>query len=190
MSVMSEQERLEKRINEILEQSFLGPYLKQLTITDIRFNGTQLRIQDNEIGRYFPPEQPSKEDVQKLVKQISDIQKGNFSHAEPQLDTEIGILRISGTHQRISIDGVNLAIRVSRPHLAISSIAALVTGDHEPLEQLFKVLMLAESNLIICGRTGSGKTEFQKLLVGYTAEDANIVLIEDTRDSHIKTLYP
>lgn len=187
---MSDQERLEKRINEILEQSFLGPYLKQLTITDIRFNGTQLRIQDNEKGRYFPPDQPSKEEVQKLVKQISDIQKGNFSHAEPQLDTEIGILRISGTHQRISIDGVNLAIRVSRPHLAISSIAALVTGDYEPLEQLFKVLMLAESNLIICGRTGSGKTEFQKLLVGYTAEDANIVLIEDTRDSHIKTLYP
>ena len=61
-----------------------------------------------------------------------------------------------------------------------------MTGDYEPLEQLFKVLMLAESNLIICGRTGSGKTEFQKLLVGYTAEDANIVLIEDTRDSHIK----
>ena len=41
MSVMSEQERLEKRINEILEQSFLGPYFKQLTITDIRFNRTQ-----------------------------------------------------------------------------------------------------------------------------------------------------
>ena len=59
--------------------------MKQLTITDIRFNGTQLRIQDNEKGRYFPPDQPSKEEVQKLVKQISDIQKGNFSHAEPQL---------------------------------------------------------------------------------------------------------
>ncbi|MEY2366367.1 ATPase, T2SS/T4P/T4SS family [Lysinibacillus capsici] len=190
MNVMSDQERLEKRINEILEQSFLGPYLKQLTITDIRYNGTQLRIQDNEKGRYLAPDQPSKEDVQKLVKQISDIQKRNFSHSEPQLDTEIGILRISATHQRISPDGINLAIRISRPHLAISSIADLVTGDHEPLEQLFKVLMLSENNLVICGRTGSGKTEFQKLLVGYTEEDSNIFLIEDTRDSHIKALYP
>ncbi|MFY2307171.1 ATPase, T2SS/T4P/T4SS family [Lysinibacillus fusiformis] len=190
MNVMSEQELLEKRINEILEQSFLGPYLKQLTITDIRFNGTQLRIQDNEKGRYLAPDQPSKEEVQRLVKQISDVQKRNFSHSEPQLDTEIGILRISATHQRISPDGINLAIRISRPHLAISSIADLVTGEHEPLERLFNILMLSEDNLVICGRTGSGKTEFQKLLVGYTEEDANIFLIEDTRDSHIKALYP
>src|SRR5690606_4660651 len=48
----------------------------------------------------------------------------------------------------------------------------------------------AESNIIIAGRTGSGKTETQKMLVGSIENDKVIALIEDTRDSHIKTLYP
>lgn len=187
---MNDQELQEKRINEILDKSFLGPLLKIESITDIKFNGTHLRIQDNEKGRYLAPDQPSEEMVKTLIKQIADVQKSTFTYIEPQLDTEIGILRISATHRRISPDGTTLAVRISRPRLAIESIGNIISGDYKDIEQLFKVLMLAENNLIIAGRTGSGKTEFQKLLVGYTADDSNIVLIEDTRDSHIKALYP
>ncbi len=187
---MNDQELQEKRINEILDNSFLGPLLKIESITDIKFNGTHLRIQDNEKGRYLAPDQPSEEMVKTLIKQIADVQKSTFTYTEPQLDTEIGILRISATHRRISPDGTTLAVRISRPRLAIESIGNIISGDYTDIEQLFKVLMLAENNLVIAGRTGSGKTEFQKLLVGYTADDANIVLIEDTRDSHIKALYP
>jgi len=187
---MSDLELLEKRINEILENSFLGPFLKNHSITDIKYNGTHLRIQDNNIGRYLAENQPTEDEVKTLVKKIADVQKFTFTHTEPQLDTEIGILRISATHRRISPEGTTLAVRISRPHLAIESIANVITGDYRDIEQLFKVLMLAESNMVIAGRTGSGKTEFQKLLVSYIADDANITLIEDTRDSHIKTLYP
>ncbi|UDK94850.1 Flp pilus assembly complex ATPase component TadA (plasmid) [Lysinibacillus sphaericus] len=187
---MNDQELQEKRINEILDKSFLVPLLKIESITDVKFNGTHLRIQDNEKGRYLAPDQPSEEMVKTLIKQIADVQKSTFTYIEPQLDTEIGILRISATHRRISPDGTTLAVRISRPRLAIESIGNIISGDYKDIEQLFKVLMLAENNLVIAGRTGSGKTEFQKLLVGYTADDSNIVLIEDTRDSHIKALYP
>lgn len=62
--------------------------------------------------------------------------------------------------------------------------------SNKDVEQLFKVLMQAKESVIIAGKTGAGKTELQKLLVGYTKDNDKIVLIEDTMDSHIKALYP
>jgi len=52
------------------------------------------------------------------------------------------------------------------------------------------VLVESETGITIGGRTGSGKTEIFKALVGFIPNDLNITLIEDTRDSHIKNLYP
>ncbi|MEK4031300.1 ATPase, T2SS/T4P/T4SS family [Pseudobacillus sp. FSL P4-0506] len=180
----------EKRIQEILENSFIGEYIKDEGITDIKFNGTSLRLQHNEKGRYPAPKQPSYEEVKRLIKQIADIQKEEFTNAKPELNTEIGFLRVNAVHECISEDGMTFAIRVSRPRLAVSSISDLTSGVHTDVENLLKVLMLAESNILISGRTGTGKTELQKLLVSFIDEDSNIILVEDTRDSHIKTLYP
>ncbi|MEG0258564.1 MAG: ATPase, T2SS/T4P/T4SS family [Lysinibacillus sp.] len=180
----------ENRIREILEDSFIGPYLNDEGITDISYNGTSLHIQHNENGRYKAPEQPSIEEVKVLVKQISDLQKGSFTNTEPVLDTEIGYLRLNAMHNAISPDGMTFAVRVSRPRLSAGSVADLITGSEDMVEKLLQVLVLAESNIVISGRTGSGKTEFQKLLVGFIPDDSKITLIEDTRDSHIKAIYP
>lgn len=184
---MNEQE---KRIHTILENSFIGEYLKDEGITDISFNGTSLRVQHNEKGRIVAEKQPTIDEVKQLIKLIADIQKKEFTNAEPVLDTEIGFLRINAMHEAISPDGMTFAIRVSRPRLAVSSVANLTIGKRVEVEQLLEILMLVENNMIISGRTGSGKTEFQKAMVGFIPNDSKITLIEDTRDSHLKTLYP
>lgn len=180
----------EKRIQEIFENSFLGPYLKDDGYTDMSFNGTAFRVQHNEKGRFEPEEQPTLEEVKVLCKQISDLQKGKFTNSDPVLDTEIGYIRLNAMHEAISPDGMTFAVRVSRPRLSAGSIADLTAGSSIEVEELLKVLILAESNIVISGRTGSGKTEFQKLLVGFIPDDSKITLIEDTRDSHIKAIYP
>ncbi len=180
----------EQRIYNLLNNSFLGPHMAIESVTDIKYNGTHLRIKDNVKAPYFAPIQPTEDDVKQLIKQIADVQQRTFTYAEPRLDTEIGILRINALHKRVSPDGTTLAVRISRPRLAIESLESLVPNNDEIVEQLFKVLMLAELNMVLAGRTGAGKTEFQKLLVGYMDENASIFLAEDTRDSHIKALYP
>lgn len=185
---MSDTEK--EQIQVILQQSFIGRFLKDEGITDISYNGKTLWLQHNEKGRFQAEVQPSLEEVERLAKRIADIQKKEITNSEPILDTEIGFLRVNAMHDVISPDGMTLAIRVSRPRLAISSLKNVTAGNRKEIEDLLKVLILAGSNIIISGRTGSGKTELQKLLVGFIPDNQKITLIEDTRDSHIKALYP
>lgn len=179
-----------KRIREILERSFIGTFIKDEGITDVDFNGTELWVQHNQKGAYRAEIQPKLQEVQRLAKQIADVQKKELTNSEPILDTEIGYLRVNVVHDAVSPDGMSFSIRVSRPRLAIRGLSEMTTNKREEIEDLFKVLVRAGSNIIISGKTGAGKTELQKLLVGFIPYDQKIVLIEDTRDSHIKTLYP
>src|SRR5690625_4894390 len=125
----------DKRIKQILEQSFLKEYLSDQGITDIRWNGTDLRLQHNEKGYFRAKNQPSIAQVKRITKQISDIQKKEFTNSNPILDTEIGYLRVNAMHEAASPDGMSLAIRVSRPRIAVRSIDELTTAKNTDIEQ-------------------------------------------------------
>lgn len=178
----------ERKLSAVISESFLEKYLgENSTVTDISFNGTELRIQDNVKGRYKPKEQPTLEEVATLGKQIANIQGRQLTPSTPILDTEIGLLRTNFIDQAISPSGTTFAIRISQPSLAMDSIASVSDKD---VEKLLEVLMRARQNIVIAGKTGAGKTEIQKRLVGYMKDFDKITLIEDTMDSHIKELYP
>ncbi len=180
----------EDKVRKILEKSFIAKYLKDEGITDINFDGDKLRIQHNQKGPEIVEEKPTLDEVKRLIKQISDIQKKAFNDSEPILDTEFGFIRVNAVHEAASPDGHTTALRISRPRLAVDNISEMTYGNNQEIADLLKVLIMAESNIIIAGRTGSGKTELQKMLVGPIDDSKIIALIEDTRDSHIKALYP
>lgn len=48
----------EEKIHNLLHDSFLGKYLDIETMTDVSFNGTHFKVQDNLKGKYTPDEQP------------------------------------------------------------------------------------------------------------------------------------
>ena len=50
--------------------------------------------------------------------------------------------------------------------------------------------MLGHCNIIACGETGSGKTEFIKYLASKIAEDEKIITIEDTLELHLDKIFP
>lgn len=180
----------DERIQQILKGSFINQYLEDEGVTDISYNGKKLTLQHNQKGRYAPEKQPDTEEVKKLIKKIADAQKKELTNSEPIMDTEIDFLRVNAVHDSVSPDGMSFSVRVSRPRLAVSSISDMTVGNTQAVEDLLKILVYAGSNIIVSGRTGAGKTELQKLLVNYTKDDDIIVLAEDTRDSHIKRLYP
>lgn len=186
----AEAKEKEAAIRAVFEQTFLKKVVDDLdttTVTDIGYNGTELRAQCNVRGRYITDYQPSKGEVHSLLLRIANIQGFEFTDSEPILDTEIGGVRLSANHQILSPTGDTFALRISRPRLAltdINDIAQPVVGD------LLSTLVKANQNIIIAGVTGSGKTELQKYLVGSIQDDQIICLMEDTMDSHLKALYP
>lgn len=184
------EESHEEKIERILKSSFIKKYLEDDGVTDINFDGVSLRIQHNQTGARIEEERPSQDEVRRLTKQIADVQRKTLTDSQPILDTEFGYIRVNAIHEAASPDGRAFSLRISRPRLAVDSISQLFYGNNKITEQLLIALMQAEQNVIIAGRTGSGKTEAQKMLVGPIQEDKVIFLIEDTRDSHIKKLYP
>jgi Flp pilus assembly protein, ATPase CpaF len=45
-------------------------------------------------------------------------------------------------------------------------------------------------NIVVCGETGSGKTEFVKYLASKTNVDEKIITIEDTLELHLDRIFP
>lgn len=187
MEVLFLKTEIESRIEELLANSFLSPFMNNESITDISFNGKEMFIQHNKKGRYRAEYQPTHDEVLSLGKKIADIQGKEFTDSNPILDTEISFLRVNFMHYVVSPSGCTFSVRVSKPRLAIQNLTSLA---NENVAQLLDLLIKAEINMIISGRTGSGKTELQKLLVGFIQDSKKITLIEDTMDSHIKSLYP
>lgn len=182
-------EETEDRIQEILKNSPINQFLNDPGVTDINFDGVKLRIQHNIFGSKIVDDVDEGE-IRKLAKKIADEKKKTFNDSNPILDTEFGFIRVSAVHTAASPEGTTLSLRISRPRLAVSSISEMTYNNNQEIANLLDVLIKAESNIIIAGRTGSGKTECQKMLVGSIPDDKVIALIEDTRDSHIKALYP
>lgn len=187
-------EEKEARVKALLDNSFLAPYLADEHVTDINFDGVKLLLKHNKKGTVPVKERPPLAQVENIFKQISDMQNMEFTVNRPILDTEIGFLRVNAVHAAASPEGMTFSLRVSRPRLAVTNIADSLISDNEQIRndvaQLLGILVQSGVNIIISGATGTGKTELQKLLVGYMHDDEQIVLIEDTRDSHIKKLYP
>lgn len=198
-----------ERAKKVIKESFLkeilykrdanGELVENTGVTDISYNGKDMYIQDNDLGRYqidserdprilagLPPIGINEKIVEDLGNSIQNTMGAQWNNNNPILDCELGELRTNFMHKTVSPYGVTFALRVSRPRLAITDISTLCDED---TAKLLEVFMRCDFNLLISGQTGSGKTEFQKALIGFIPDNKKISLMEDTLDSHIKEIY-
>lgn len=144
-----------------------GNTIDNASITDISFNGKDMYVQDNLLGRYKvdserdpriragkEPIMPNAEAFTSLGRQIQNTMGANWNVTEPIMDVELGELRTNFMYTTVSPFGVTFALRVSRPRLAVSNIAELCD---EETAQLLSVFIRSDFNLLISGQTGSGK---------------------------------
>lgn len=180
---------LERWINiKNFENEVINKLLLDKNVTDISFNGTDIYYQDNENGRVKLEENIDTSSIFNYIKQLANETNEEFNDEFPILDSEEPNLRINAVHQSISPFNVTLSLRSSKPELKIKHYDESIAP-----KEVFKLLntcVRARSNILISGKTGSGKTELQKYLVGSIRQKDKIILIEDTMDSHIKELYP
>jgi len=169
-----------------INKKILDKYFKKENITDITFNGKDVYVQDNIKGRYKIKELVEVKDIENYIKQVTYQNNKQFNDEEPILDTEIPNLRINAVHKSISPYGMTASFRSSKPSLKMKNYE-----DMAPKEvfSLIESCVKANANIIISGKTGSGKTELQKFLVGFIDDNEKIIIIEDTLDTHIKEIY-
>lgn len=185
-------------MEEVLYTSFLrdiifefdtdGKLKLKETVTDVSFNGTQVRVQDNVKGRYqWSKVKVTAEDIERLGNRLAVRKNKSWTGMQPILDFEVGTIRFNFMHKDISPYGETMALRISHPRLASGSLKDIC---NEEVATLIDILVKTGMSIMISGQTGSGKTETQKTTVGSIPDHLKISLAEDTLDSHLKVVYP
>ena len=129
--------------------------------------------------------------VEKLAFQCSNVMGVSFNNANPFLDAESPELRMNFVHDSIATNGIALVIRKTPAKIRLKEETLLdedyVTKD---IHDFLIKCVHGHCNIIVCGETGSGKTEFVKYLASHTIENEKLITIEDTLELHLDKIYP
>lgn len=172
-------------------------------ITDIGYDSNHhLTVETNRRKFIYgnKPGQPkiTPEYIEQLVRRMAQ-QNGyagdRFDASTPLFNgsNDANYLRISATHKAIAPNGITLSIRVASPYLALTKKNF---NNFAPMNKvldtynLFRILVQSHCNIMLSAETGAGKTEFQKLLVGFIPFQDRIIMVEDTNETHLPQLYP
>lgn len=171
----------------------LEPLLKNDDITDISYsNGGQLwlktlskgifRVENDVINDSF---------MEKLAFQCSNVMGKTFNMAHPFLDAESAELRLNFLHDSIARNGIACVIRKTPAKIRLEK--EKIIADQYITRDIHDFLMKCvegHCNIIVCGETGSGKTEFVKYLASHIKENEKIITVEDTLELHLDRIYP
>jgi len=182
--------------DNIFEGMDFGPlkeYLENDDVTDISYsNNGQVwlktlskgiyRVDNKEINNAF---------IEKLAFQCSNVMGKSFNAAHPFLDSESAELRMNFVHDSVAKNGIACVVRKTPAKIRLERKKIL--NEKYITEDLLDFLITCvhgHCNIIVCGETGSGKTEFVKFLAANTLENEKIITIEDTLELHLDRIYP
>ncbi|MBQ2639905.1 MAG: Flp pilus assembly complex ATPase component TadA [Bacilli bacterium] len=180
----------------IFDKLDFGP-LRQLLdnddITDISFDNNgqiwirsltqgSLRVEINGVTPEF---------IEKLAFQCSNVMGTTFNNAKPFLDAESAELRLNFVHQSIATNGIAMVIRKTPAKIRLEKEKLLQENYFvQDIHDILIKCVEGHCNIIACGETGSGKTEFIKYLASHTNTNEKIITIEDTLELHLDKIFP
>ena len=182
--------------DNIFEGMDFGPlkeYLENDDVTDISYsNNGQVWLKTLSRG-IFRVDNPAINNtfIEKLAFQCSNVMGKSFNAAHPFLDSESAELRMNFVHDSIARNGIACVIRKTPAKIRLERNKIL--NENYVTEDILEFLITCvqgHCNIIVCGETGSGKTEFIKYLAANTRENEKIITIEDTLELHLDRIYP
>jgi pilus assembly protein CpaF len=168
------------KAKSFLEASVLQPLLFQEDITDISYNGEALFYQSSIVGRKPSTITLPIDQAYHLIKQLANLMNLPFTYLDALVDMSIERYRIFAVGQAIGRKAyhpaITFAIRI-HPPAGLITRRFITPGSY--WEKLFKVLIQKEYSLVIAGKTGSGKTQFQKELLTLMPDYQRLIIIDN-----------
>lgn len=184
---------MQQNIFEQLDFGAFKPYIDNDDITDISYtNNGQIWIRSLQQGSVKVDNQSINDTfVEKLAFQCSNVMGTTFNMANPFLDAESSELRMNFVHQSIATNGIALVIRKTPAKIRLKE-ENLIKEDYvtQDIHDFLIKCVEGHCNIIVCGETGSGKTEFVKYLASHTKENEKLITIEDTLELHLDKIFP
>lgn len=182
--------------DSMFSQIDFGPvkeYLENDDITDISYsNGGQVWLKTLSKGIYRI-ENPNINNtfIEKLAFQCANAMGKTFNMAHPFLDAESAELRLNFVHDSVAKNGVACVMRKTPAKIRL--VKEKILADNYITLDIHEFLVKCvegHCNIIVCGETGSGKTEFVKYLASKIKENEKVITIEDTLELHLDRIFP
>lgn len=185
---------------DITEDLFgkIYPYILEDDVTDIKWNGSQLWINDLNKGRYVAADKAGKPVhldqnwLNIFTTRLANSMNVNFNPSQPSLQAETDELRLHAVHQFVS--GENQTILAIRKTPSVSRLAKkdLIKEGYvdEVTNALLPAMIKARMSGCVIGDVGAGKTELEKYLCQFIPSIDGIITVEDTLEMKLKRLYP
>jgi len=180
----------------MFDQIDFGPlkeYLENDDVTDVSYdNDGQIHLKTLSKGIYRA-ENPAVNNafMEKLAFQCSNVMGKTFNMAHPFLDAESAELRLNFVHESIATNGIACVIRKTPAKVRLEKEKIIEQKYIEPdIHDFLEYCIKGHCNIIVCGETGSGKTELVKYLASKIAVDEKIITIEDTLELHLDKIFP
>ena len=171
----------------------LKKYLEDDDVTDISYsNNGQLHLKTLSKGIFRVENQTvNNAFMEKLAFQCANVMGKTFNMAHPFLDAEGAELRLNFVHESIARNGIAAVIRKTPAKIRLEK-EKLLKEEYIDLDihDFLIQCVIGHCNIIVCGETGSGKTEFVKYLAAHTKEDEKLITIEDTLELHLDRIFP
>ncbi len=171
----------------------LKPLLENDDITDVSFdNNGQIWVRSLAQGSLrVEVSGVTPEFIEKLAFQCSNVMGTTFNNAKPFLDAESTELRLNFVHQSIATNGIAMVIRKTPAKIRLEK-EKLLKDDYftQDIHDILIKCVQGHCNIIVCGETGSGKTEFVKYLASHTKVTEKIITVEDTLELHLDRIFP
>ncbi|MDK8643835.1 ATPase, T2SS/T4P/T4SS family (plasmid) [Niallia taxi] len=188
--VRGNEDIVEYIVQETVGTGIIEEIIRDETVTDIGYNGTDLIIETNDKKmKYTGNREITEEYIIRIIQKFANANGKDFTPKNPILDGKFGNIRINAVHGQISTAGTTMSLRVVRPQLALRE-DNFVDFAPEFMYAVFESVIKLRTNIVISGETGTGKTEFQKLLASFIDFKHKIVLIEDTPETFLKEMFP
>ena len=176
-----------------MDFGYFKEYLNNDDVTDISYdNNGQIHLKTLSQG-IIRVENPNITNavVEKLAFQCANAMGKSFNMAYPMLDAESAELRMNFIHDSIARNGIALVIRKTPAKIRLEK-DKIIADKYITLEIHDFLIKCVEGhcNIIVCGETGSGKTEFVKYLGSKIKENEKIITIEDTLELHLDKIFP
>lgn len=179
---------------EVSEELFkdLYPYIIDDDVTDIKWNGRDLWIDDLKRGRYRSDVKLTTKFLEILTTRISQYANAHFNLSEPSLQAETDELRIHAIHPfRTGDKTYILAIRKTPSVARLNRENIIEQGYADELTvELLAAMIRCHISGIIIGGVGSGKTELEKFLASFIPDNESCLTVEDTLEMKLPVLYP
>ncbi|MDT2914534.1 CpaF/VirB11 family protein [Lactococcus lactis] len=181
-------------LDELLEESVglgvIERLIRNETISDIGYNGTQLIVESNEqkeineTGGFVDSDY-----IHRLINNFVSTIGKEFNSTNPVTDVVYKNMRVNAVHENSANGAVTISIRVSHTGIMVTD-KVVEEMSNDAMTILFEAFVLAKCNIVVCGETGSGKTEMTKHLLSFIPFTQKICLIEDVSEMHAKEIFP